>query len=303
MTWDGLKQFGEVVIYDRTPFEQTIERAAGAEILITNKVPLMADTIAQLPELRYIGATSTGYNVIDVAAAAKRGIVVTNVPAYSTNSVAQLVFAYILEFCHHVQVHTSAVREGEWSANPDFCFWKNPQIELDGKTIGIIGFGSIGRQVARIASVFGMRVIASSRTQQNEPDIANFEWAEVSEVFRRSDFVTLHAPLTPDTEGLVNHKTLAMMKPSAFLINTARGPLVVEEDLAEALNNGCIAGAGLDVLSVEPPPSGNPLLSAKNCLITPHIAWATYEARSRLMNVVNKNLEAFLSGQPENVVS
>jgi glycerate dehydrogenase len=303
LSWDRLAEIADLVVYDRTPATLTLERCAGADIVLTNKVVLSAEIIAQLPELKYVGLTSTGTNSVDLEAASKRGITVTNVPAYSTMSVAQMVFAYILEFSHHVRDHASAVRDGEWTASPDFCFWKYPQVELDGKSMGIIGFGSIGKQVARIASAFGMHVIAASRSRQNPPDIDNFEWADIDDVLRRSDYVSLHIPLTAETEGIINRETLSIMKPTAILINTGRGPLVVDSDLAEALNTGRIAGAALDVLTVEPPPADNPLLSAKNCIITPHIGWATYEARTRLMDVVVKNLEGFLNGRPVNLVS
>lgn len=303
LSWDDLKVLGDVDIYDRTPADLIVERSQGAQVLITNKVPLWADTIDGLPDLRYIGVTATGYNVVDMEAASIRGITVTNVPAYSTKSVAQMVFAYIMEHCHHVQAHSDAVHDGEWTTNPDFTFWKYPQIELDGKTMGIIGFGAIGNQVAKIASVFGMHVLVTSLTKKDTSDIPGVEWVELTDLLRRSDFISLHAPLTPDTEGMINTATISLMKYSAFLINTGRGPLIVEADLAEALNVGRIAGAAMDVLSTEPPRADNPLLTAKNCIITPHIAWATMEARIRLMNVVVGNLQAYLSGHPVNVVS
>jgi glycerate dehydrogenase len=303
LSWDGLSKLGDLVTYDRTEPGLILERSLGAEMLLANKTVLTAAVIESLPDLRYIGLTSTGTNVVDLGAAWRRGVVVTHVPAYSTPSVAQFVFAFILEFCHHVHDHSDAVYAGEWVRNPDFCFWNYPQVELDGKTIGIIGLGSIGRRVASIASAFGMRVLAANRSRSNPPTIEHFEWAEIPDLLRRSDFVSVHVPLNSETDGLIDRDSLSLMKSTAILINTGRGPLVVEQDLADALNSGRIAGAALDVLSVEPPPMDNPLLSAKNCLITPHIAWATREARARLMQVVVDNVKAFLAGDPVNVVS
>ena len=303
LSWDGLKNHGELTVYDRTPANLILERSAGAEILFTNKTALSAETMSRLPKLRYIGVLATGYNIVDVKAAAQRGVVVTNVPTYGTDSVAQLVFALVLELARGARFHSDAARQGEWSRNPDFCFWKSPQIELTGKTMGIIGFGRIGRRVAAIASAMGMPVLAGDVRREAPPDIPDFAWAEIPELLRRSDVVSLHSPLTPETQGMVNRESLKLMKRSAFLINTARGPLVVDSDLAEALNAGQIAGAGLDVLSVEPPSPDNPLLRAKNCIITPHLAWATREARTRLMDTAVANFEAFLAGRPVNVVT
>jgi glycerate dehydrogenase len=245
---------------------------------------------------------ATGYNVVDVAAAGQQGIVVANIPIYGTASVAQFVFALLLELCHNVRLHADAVRAGEWSRSPDWSFWKSPLMELSGKTMGIIGFGRIGRQTGRIADALGMRVIANDTYQGDPPAYEGFQWAAVEPVLRESDVVSLHSPLFADTQGMINARSLAWMKPSAFLINTSRGPLVVDQDLADALNAERLAGAGLDVLSVEPPAETNPLLTARNCLVTPHIAWATQEARSRLMDTAVQNVAAFLSGQPRNVV-
>lgn len=303
LSWDELKQLGETEIYDYTPFDKTIERAEGADIVLTNKTPLMEREISQLPRLKYIGVLATGYNVVDVEAAKKRNIVVTNVPAYGTKSVAQMTFALLLELTQHVQRHSDAVFNGEWTNSRDFCFWKYPLIELDGKTMGIIGFGNIGQAVADIAVAFGMNVLGYSRRRTDQSHRKNFRWAELDELLAESDVVSLHCPLTPETKGIVNIETLRKMKKSAFLINTGRGPLVVEEDLAYALNNDIIAGAGLDVLSVEPPKADNPLFCAKNCVITPHIAWATKEARLRLMHTAVENVKAFLKGEPVNVVN
>jgi glycerate dehydrogenase len=302
LSWDALRAMGEVEVFDRTPASEVAARAAGAAILFTNKTPLPAEVLSKLPQLRYIGVLATGYNVVDVEAARKQGITVTNIPTYGTASVAQFVFALLLELCHHVGIHADAVRAGEWSHNADWCFWKSPLVELAGKTMGIVGFGRIGRATGRIADAMGMRVIANDALETDAPLYPGFRWAGIEELLKESDVVSLHAPLFPETKGMINTRTLALMKPSAFLINTSRGPLVVEQDLADALNSGRIAGAGLDVLSVEPPPEANPLLGARNCLVTPHIAWATKEARSRLMALTMQNLTAYLSGTPQNVV-
>jgi glycerate dehydrogenase len=302
LSWDSLKRFGDVTINDRTPEELILENSMGAEILITNKTPLTATTIAKLPELRYIGVLATGYNVVDAKAAAENNIIVTNIPSYGTYSVAQMAFALLLELCHHVQEHSNSVKAGDWSRSKDFCFWNYPLVELAGKTIGIIGFGRIGRQVAQIATAMGMHILAADNVEGDMTAIKNFRWAGISKVLKESDVVSLHCPLLPETKGMINKDTLALMKNSSFLINTSRGPLIVEEDLADALNNEKIAGAGLDVLSMEPLQGSNPLLAARNCIITPHIAWATKEARQRLMETAVKNLEAFLTGDLLNVV-
>lgn len=300
LDWKCLEEIGAVTVHDRTPLEATLARAGGAQIVLTNKAPLRAETIGQLPGLRYIGVLATGYNVVDVAAAKARGVVVTNVPGYGTASVAQHVFALILELAQRTGHHAQTVRDGRWTASPDFCYWDFPLVELAGRTLGIVGFGAIGQAVARIGRAFGMRVIASTRTARVAEGV---EFVDVDALFRQADIVTLHCPLTPETQGLVNATRLASMKRDAFLINTGRGPLVAEGDLAEALEAGRIAGAALDVLSAEPPPADNPLLRAQNCLITPHIAWATRSARARLMAVAIGNVRAFLAGAPVNVVS
>lgn len=303
LSWEELESFGDLMVYDRTPADLVVERSAAAEILLTNKTPLSAEALSQLPDLRYIGVLATGYNIVDVEAAERHGVTVTNVPTYGTHSVAQMVFALLLELCHHVQAHSEAVRQGEWSRSVDFCFWNYPLVELAGKTMGIIGFGRIGRQVARIASAFGMHVLATEPKHENPPELEDFSWAEIPELLAAADVVSLHCPLFPETEGLINRENIERMKRSAFLINTSRGGLVVDADLAEALGTGRIAGAGLDVLTTEPPEIENPLLRAKNCLITPHISWATKEARARLMGTAIGNVEAFLAGRPVNVVS
>lgn len=301
-SWAPLEAIAPCEIYPRTPLAETAARCAGAEIVITNKAPVTREIIAALPDLKYIGVTATGYNIVDTAAARERGIVVTNVPGYSSPAVAQLVFALLLELTNHVGHHAQTVSEGRWAACPDFCYWDHPVIELSGRTLGIIGYGDIGSSVARIGLAFGMNVLASKREWKTPPP-EGVKPASIDEIFAQSDAISLHCPLTEDTKHLVGERTLSLMKPSAFLINTGRGPLVDEEALARALNEGRIAGAGLDVLSVEPPKAGNPLFTAKNCLITPHIGWASREARRRLIDLTASNLRAFLEGRPVNVVN
>lgn len=303
LSWDDLKKMGQLQVYDRTPADKVTERAMGADILFTNKTPVRADTIEQLGSLKYIGVLATGYNIVDSDAAKAAGIVVANVPGYGTASVVQLTFALLLELCLRVQRHSDAVMDGKWARSADFCFWDYPLTELAGKTMGIIGFGHIGRQVAAVANAFGMQVIASSRSQPRQLQETNFKWVSLPQLLQQSDVVSIHCPLFPETKGLINKERLGLMKATAFLLNTSRGPIVVEEDLAEALNNNTIAGAGIDVLSAEPPSADNPLFTAKNCIITPHIAWASKEARTRLMQVSVTNLAAFLAGAPVNIVN
>jgi len=302
LSWDALKDFGSVMVFDRTVANQAAVCAADATILLTSKTPLPADVLVQLPMLRYIGVIGTGYNNVDVEAARRRGVTVTNVPTYGTASVAQFVFALLLELCNNVKLHAIAVQAGEWARSPDWSFSKVPLTELSGKVMGIVGFGRIGRQTARIADAFDMRVIATDVQQVESPPYSGFRWASFEELLRESDVVSLHSPLSPETRGMINARTLMLMKPTAFLINTSRGPLVVEQDLADALNAGRIAGAAVDVLSTEPPAENNALVGARNCLVTPHIAWATREARARLLNGAIQNLAAFLAGSPRNVV-
>lgn len=301
LSWDELRALGDCKIYDRTAPHETLARAAEAEILLTNKVVLGREHLARLPKLRYISVLATGTNVVDLAAARERGIPVSNVPAYSTMSVAQATFALLLELTHHTGHHAQAVRQGRWSQCPDFSFHDFPLIELAGRTMGIVGFGSIGRAVAAIAHAFGMNVLAYNPSPKPAPEWVRF--VDLETLFRESDVVSLHCPLTPQTERLVNAARLALMKPTAFLLNTSRGPVVDEPALAAALNEGRLAGAGLDVLSVEPPPPEHPLLRARNCIITPHYAWATGAARRRLMQVSVENVRAFLAGRPQNVVN
>jgi glycerate dehydrogenase len=302
LSWADLTALGQCDIYDRTPPDQVLTRAADAEIVLTNKTVLSRKQIEALPTLRYIGVLATGYNIVDVAAARARGIPVANIPTYGTRSVAQMTFALLLELTQHVAHHAATVREGRWTANPDWCYWDYPLIELEGMVMGVVGFGRIGRAVGELAAAFGMRVLAYDRAQPAAlPDYVRF--VELEALFRTSDVISLHCPLSPETQHLVNKERLAWMKPSAFLLNTSRGPLVDQGALAEALNSNGIAGAALDVLEVEPPPASNPLLSAKNCFVTPHISWATRSARARLMGTAVENIKAFLSGKPQNVVN
>lgn len=302
LSWDGLKELGKLTVYDRTPPEKTVERAADAEVLFTNKVILGERELLQLPSLKYVGVLATGYNVIDIEAAARQNITVTNIPDYSTDSVAQLVFAHLLNICHNVQKHSDTVKDGAWESGKDFCFWNYPLTELAGKTMGIIGFGRIGRKVAQLAASFGMHVIVYSRTvkQDSYPHVS---WTNLQELLQVADVISLHCPLVPDTEHIINRDTLSLMKKESILINTARGPLINEKDLAAALEEGKIAWAAVDVLSSEPPSPDNPLLSVGNCLITPHFAWATRQARSRLMKIACDNLKAFQAKEPVNVVN
>ena len=301
LSWDGIAKHGSLTVYDHTPSALTIQRACDAEIVISNKTVLGAAEIDQLPKLRYIGLLSTGYNIVDLDAAKRCGVAVTNIPAYSTPSVAQLVFALLLEICNNAGAHSVSVRAGEWESSRDFCYWKFPLMELSGKTIGIVGMGSIGRATAKIAKAFGLNVIACGRRgAKGETD--GVILTSLENVLSSSDIVSLHCPLFPETVGLINRETIAMMKHGAILINTSRGGVLNETDVAEALADGRLGGAGVDVLSTEPPKPDNPLLSAPNCVITPHIAWATREARTRLIHILEENLSAFLAGTPQNIV-
>lgn len=301
-SWDWLSKYGEYTVYDRTSQEQVIDRSKDADALIINKTVITADMIDEMPKLKYIGLQSTGYNVVDCDYAKKKGIVVSNIPSYSTSAVAQLVFAFILQITNQITLHSDAVHNGEWCKCPDFCFWKTPLTELDGKTIGILGFGSIGQRVAKIADSFGMKVIAYTPHPKNK-EFPNVRFEDFETTMRESDIITCHCPLTEKTEGIINKQSLALMKKSAILINTSRGPVVDDNALADALNSGQIQAAGLDVLRVEPPNEDNPLLTAKNCYITPHIAWAGYETRVRLLSILEDNLRAFVNGTPQNVVN
>lgn len=302
LSWDVLKTLGDCTIYDRTMPNEVVERAFDAEAILTNKVILKDELLAQLPNLKYIGILATGYNTVDIESAKQRGIIVTNIPSYSTPSVAQMVFAHILNIASQVKHHSDEVRKGRWTNSQDFCFIDSPLLELRGKKIGLIGLGNIGYNTARIAIGFGMEVYAytSKSVFQLPPEIKKLD---LDGIFKECDIVSLHCPLTPETRGLVNKTRLELMRPSSIIINTGRGPLIVEQDLADALNSGKIYAAGLDVLSSEPPKADNPLLTAKNCFITPHIAWATAEARERLMSIAIENVKSYISGNPTNVVN
>ncbi|MDR6553818.1 D-2-hydroxyacid dehydrogenase [Paenibacillus qinlingensis] len=302
LTWNEFEALGELVVYDRTAENQIVERAANADMVLTNKTPLSAQTLEQLPNLKYIGVLATGYNIVDIQAAKMNGILVTNVPAYSTSSVAQLVFALVLEFCHRIQRHSDSVLQGDWARSIDFSYSKSPLVELSGQTMGLIGLGQIGKQTALIARAMGMKVVATGSGRSVPQPLEGIEWVSLEELLQRADVISLHCPLTPATNELINADRIALMKPSAILINTARGGLLNEADVAQALNEGRLAGAGLDVLTVEPPKPDNPLLHAQNVIITPHIAWATKEARARLMAVAGNNARSFAQGTPVNVI-
>lgn len=301
LSWKAIEELGDCSVYKRTLPEQTVERAKNADAIFTNKVIINKEILNQLPNLKYIGVLATGYNVVDISVAQKAGITVTNIPAYSTTSVAQMVFSHILNFVQNISVHAASVSSGDWAKSIDFSYRKTPQIELAGKTLGIIGFGQIGQAVAKIGLAFGMKIVFNNRSKKE----VDFEATQVdlSTLLSESDFVSINCPLTSKNEKFINKQTLSLMKASAFLVNTGRGPLINEQELADALNQNIIAGAGLDVLAAEPAVENNPLSTAKNCFITPHIAWATIEARSRLMDIASKNLKAFIEGNPINTVS
>ena len=302
LSWEGFAALGELTVYERTAAADIVPRIGDAEIVYTNKTPITAETLAACPNLRYIGLLATGYNVVDVAAAKARGVAVTNIPTYGTAAVAQFAIAMLLEICHHVAHHSDAVHAGRWTANPDWCFWDYPLIELDGKTMGIIGFGRIGQATGRIARALGMRVLAYD-SRPSDAGRAIAEYVPLDELLANSDVISLHCPLFPETEGIVDKANIARMKDGVILLNNSRGPLVVEQDLSDALNSGKVYAAGLDVVSTEPIRPDNPLLKAKNCFITPHISWAPRESRQRLMDIAVENLRAFLAGAPVNVVN
>ena len=303
LSWDGFRRFGEVTVYDRTPAEQTVERIGDADIVYTNKTPITKEVLEQCPGIRYIGTLATGYNVVDVETAAKRGIPVCNVPGYGTAAVAQFTIGLLLELCHRIGAHSDSVKAGQWSACPDFCYWNFPQMELAGKTMGIVGFGSIGREVGRLAQAFGMEVLAYSRTRRPELETEHCRFVTLEELFERSDVISLHCPLFPETEGMINRSAIEKMKDGVLLLNTARGQLIVEEDLRAALDRGKVGGAALDVVAKEPISPDNPLLGAENIILTPHIAWAPKESRQRLMVIAVGNLKAFVDGKAVNVVN
>ncbi|MBP3326245.1 MAG: D-2-hydroxyacid dehydrogenase [Coprococcus sp.] len=308
ISWAGFEEIGEVTVYDRSEPETVVERIGDAEIILTNKTVIDRGVIEKCHGLKYIGVNATGYNVVDVAAAKEAGIVVTNVPAYGTDAVAQFTFALMLELCNKVGLHSRSVASGDWIKTKDFSYNLAPLIDIRGKTLGIIGFGSIGSRVAQIATAFGMNVLVNSRTEKPLPEApyisgSRISWADRETVLKEADIITLHCPLFPETERLINRESIAVMKDGAMLINTARGGLIAEQDLADALNSGKLAGAALDVVDKEPMAADNPLISAKNVIITPHIAWASVEARERLMGIAVENLKAYLAGNPCNVVN
>ncbi|MDO7171520.1 D-2-hydroxyacid dehydrogenase [Mariniflexile sp. AS56] len=305
LSWEGLKQLGDFKVFDRTDFEHkaVVEAIGNAEIVFTNKVPIPKEVITQAPNLKYIGVLATGYNVVDVEVARDLNILVTNVPNYGTTAVAQFTMGLLLEMCHHIGDHNNAVKEGAWTKSLDFCFWNTPLIELAGKTIGIIGFGRIGQATAKMAQAFGMTVLANNRSKDYSLESDTCRYAELDELFEKSDIISLHCPLIESTAGIINKQNISKMKEGVLIINTSRGGLIIEEDLKEALDAGIVAGAAVDVVSSEPIKADNPLLSAKNCIMTPHIAWASKEARMRLMAIVVDNLKAYLDGNPKNEVN
>ncbi|TNJ46599.1 D-2-hydroxyacid dehydrogenase [Tamlana fucoidanivorans] len=305
LSWKDIDSLGTLQVYDRTPFNEAtiLDRVKHADVILTNKTPLSKQTIKNAKNLKYIGVLATGYNVVDTETAKKNNIVVCNVPSYSTVSVAQFTIALILELCHHIGQHSQAVLDGAWSKSPDFSFWNSPLIELQGKTLGIIGFGDIGQATAKLAQAFGMRIITFSRTKYPELESNTCQFVTLDYLFKNSDIISLHCPLLKETEGIINKRSIEKMKQGVMIVNTARGPLIIEKDLKEALNSGKVYGAALDVVSKEPIELSNPLLSAKNCILTPHIAWAPKEARMRLMETTFKNIKAFKKGKPMNVVN
>lgn len=305
LSWSGFEQLGEITVYDRSKLAETalIERIGDAEIVLTNKTPLSKTVINAAPNLKYIGVLATGYNVVDVEAAKEKGIVVTNIPTYGTEAVAQFTIALLLEMCHHIGEHSMSVKNGDWEKNADWCYWHYPLVELLNKTLGIIGYGRIGQQVAQIAKAFGMNVIAVDQQHAIHSTQEDVEFVTTDELFERSDVISLHCPLFPETQGMINAKNIAKMKDGVMIVNSSRGPLINEADLAQALNAGKVGAAAVDVVSQEPITADNPLLTAKNMIITPHIAWATKEARSRLMAIAVENATAFIAGNPVNVVN
>lgn len=303
LSWEGFEAIGETVVYDRTPADKILERIGGAEVVYTNKTPITKETIAACPNLKFIGVLATGYNVIDVAAAKEAGIPVSNIPTYGTDAVSQFAIALLLELCHHIGEHSDCVKKGDWTNNADWCFWNHPLVELAGKTMGIIGFGRIGQGTGRIAQALGMKVLAFDEYQNKDLETDTCKYASLDELLAASDVISLHCPLFPSTEGIINKENIAKMKDGVMIINDSRGPLIVEEDLKDALNSGKVGGAAVDVVSTEPIKMDNPLLSAKNCIITPHIAWAPKESRQRLMDIAVDNLKAYAQGKPQNVVN
>ena len=303
ISWEGLEALGEVTVYDRTKPEEVVERIGDAQVVYTNKTPITRYTLDQCGNIRFIGVLATGYNIIDIEAAKEKGIPVSNIPTYGTAAVSQFAIALLLELCHHIGEHSDAVKNGEWTSNPDWCFWKYPLVELAGKTMGIVGFGRIGQDTGKIAQALGMKVLAFDAYKRPELESETCRYADLDTLLAESDVISLHCPLFPDTEGIINKDTIAKMKTGVMIINDSRGPLIVEEDLRDALNSGKVAGAALDVVSTEPIKMDNPLLSAKNVILTPHIAWAPKESRQRLMDIAVENLQCFVDGAPQNVVN
>ncbi len=303
LSWDGLRALGELVVYDRTPTAEVAPRIGNADIVFTNKTTVSREAINACPNIRFIGVLATGYNIVDVQAAKERGIVVCNIPTYGTAAVGQFAIALLLEICHHVGRHSDAVQQGRWESNPDWCFWDYPLIELADKTMGIIGFGRIGQMTGRVAQALDMRVLAYDSVIREDLQSETCRYTDLDTLLQASDVIALHCPLFPDTEGIINKHTIAKMKDGVIILNNSRGQLIVEQDLADALNAGKVYAAGLDVVSSEPIKGDNPLLKAKNCIITPHISWAPRESRMRLMDVAVENLRQFLNGTPVNVVN
>jgi glycerate dehydrogenase len=305
LSWSGIEAFGDLTVHERTDFspEKVVETIGDAEIIFTNKTPLSKEVLSKVPSVKYIGVLATGYNVVDTEAAKELGISVTNIPTYGTTAVAQFTLALILELCHHIGEHSRAVYNGDWTKSVDFCFWNYPLIELAGKTMGVIGFGRIGQATAQVAQAFGLNILAFDTNQNPDLESETCKYATLDELLAKSDIISLHCPLFESTQGIINKDNIAKMKDGVMIINTSRGPLVVEQDLYDALESGKVAGAAVDVVSSEPIAADNPLLKAKNCIITPHIAWAPKESRTRLMNTAVENLSAFLKGSPVNVVN
>lgn len=303
ISWEGMEAFGEVTVYDRTKAEEVVERIGDAEVVYTNKTPITKETMDACPNMKFIGVLATGYNIVDIAAAKEKGIPVSNIPTYGTAAVSQFAIALLLELCHHIGEHSDAVKAGEWTSNPDWCFWKYPLVELAGKNMGIIGFGRIGQDTGKIAQALGMKVLAYDAFKRPELESDTCKYVDLDTLLAQSDVISLHCPLFPDTEGIINKDTIAKMKDGVMIINDSRGPLIVEQDLRDALDSGKVAGAALDVVSTEPIQMDNPLLGAKNVILTPHIAWAPKESRQRLMDIAVDNLKCYVDGKPQNVVN
>ena len=303
ISWEGMEAFGDLTVYDRTKAEDVAERIGDAEVVYTNKTPITKETLDACPNVKFIGVLATGYNIVDTAAAKEKGIPVSNIPTYGTAAVSQFAIGLLLELCHHIGEHSDAVKAGEWTSNPDWCFWKYPLVELDGKTMGIIGFGRIGQDTGKIAQALGMKVLAYDSFPKKELESETCHYADLDTVLGESDVIALHCPLFPDTEGIINKDTIAKMKDGVMIINNTRGPLIVEQDLRDALDSGKVAGAAVDVVSTEPIQMDNPLIGAKNVIITPHISWAPKESRQRLMDIAVDNLKYYVDGKPQNVVN